>query len=554
MSSNSDSNTNYGSNINNYDNKNICPSCSQKQEHIDESSQIEMSFYKKAKQFMQKTEQYALQGLNPGGHYQAIWCRDASFILKSWFYSADIHNSLQQISEIWSHQIKPGKEMIVYGRGSPETNYKPIKAKDEVQKKFEGALPTTIYPTGYSEVYGIDPDIDSTALMISTTSWIIAKILAESKINYVSRKNLLDDENASFEISRYSATEPNTMISKVVEFVIPRMLKAVDYLQNRDVDNDGILEQNHNEDWMDTGLRAGKIVYSQSCFILGLNNLSYLLLEIGQTDSAKRMSDILNKTMKGVEEKHWSERDGSYIDILESCDISEPYRTITQDIVFYLVAISENTISDTRSIYQCADRSNNKNNLEQTEQIKDSGCPNQENNNIFQNSNKQHPLKRNVRPGSKPERSLKETEDKEGDRLNKLLERGNKTLDAIKKRVWIDQWPTNIEELLKNSGPPNLQPYHYHNKTFWPWITGVEMIARNRFNRFDECNILLSKLTSEDASSILAFYEWINPKTGKGGGAFPFRTGICAARLAIDHVLEGIEKKRKRVNTGVSSV
>lgn len=153
--------------------------------------------------------------------------------------------------------------------------------------------------------------------MISTTSWVIAKIL-ESKINKVNKKSLLGDEDTSFELSGYSNTEPNAKITKVVEFVIPRMLKAVDHLQNRDIDNDGILEQNHNEDWMDTGLRAGKIVYSQACFILGLNNLSHLLLEIGQTDSAKRMHNMLIKTMKGVEERLWSERDGSYVDILES--------------------------------------------------------------------------------------------------------------------------------------------------------------------------------------------------------------------------------------------
>jgi hypothetical protein len=37
-------------------------------------------------------------------------------------------------------------------------------------KEFEGALPTTIYQAGFSEVYGQSPDIDSTALMLSTTS------------------------------------------------------------------------------------------------------------------------------------------------------------------------------------------------------------------------------------------------------------------------------------------------------------------------------------------------------------------------------------------------
>jgi hypothetical protein len=43
------------------------------------------------------------------------------------------------------------------------------------------------------------------------------------------------------------------------------MLKAVEYLSKRDTDNDGLLEQEHNEDWMDTAIRTGKIVYSQAC-------------------------------------------------------------------------------------------------------------------------------------------------------------------------------------------------------------------------------------------------------------------------------------------------
>jgi len=96
--------------------------------------EIEKSFDKKAKQFIKKTEDHALQGLNPGGIYQAIWCRDASFILKSWFHSGNIHGLLQQISTIWSHQIEVGKEKIVYGRGPPEMDYKPTKAKEETKK------------------------------------------------------------------------------------------------------------------------------------------------------------------------------------------------------------------------------------------------------------------------------------------------------------------------------------------------------------------------------------------------------------------------------------
>jgi len=49
------------------------------------------------------------------------------------------------------------------------------------------------------------------------------------------------------------------------------------------------------------------------------------------------------------------------------------------------------------------------------------------------------------------------------------------------------------------------------------------MLARSRFNQVEECDILLSKLTSKDKKSvgIHTFYEWINPITDEGGGAYP---------------------------------
>ena len=337
-------NTNNG-NSNNYK--------EQQQEKIGQQSHLlmEESFNKKAKQFIRKTEDHALQGLNPGGYYQAIWCRDASFILKSWFYSGNFHGLLQQISTIWSHQIESGKEKIVYGRGSPEMKYYPTKTNTDIQKRFEGALPTTIYQAGYSEVYGLNPDLDSTALMIRTTSWILAKIIKDYQNNNTNVK-FKNNATSSSHLSKYSESKSNTNSTKVIDFVIPRMVKAINYLQSRDIDNDGILEQNHNEGWMDTGLRAGKIVYSQACFILALNNLSYLLSEVGQEDESKRMMKLHDKTITSVEKILWSEEGGSYIDILKSHYIGGPYRVLTQDVTLYLVAISENTNSDSLRIHQ----------------------------------------------------------------------------------------------------------------------------------------------------------------------------------------------------------
>ena len=91
--------------------------------------------------------------------------------------------------------------------------------------------------------------------------------------------------------------------------------------------------------------------------------------------------------------------------------------------------------------------------------------------------------------------------------------RSNRTLDAIRTRAWKGKWPLVTEAELKATAPWILKPYEYHNQTFWPWTTGIEMLARSRFDRAEECNILFSKLASEGHPHIHAFYEWINPIT-----------------------------------------
>jgi hypothetical protein len=309
----------------------------------DDDDAIAASFIDNAREFMQKTEEHTLQGVNPGGIYQAIWCRDAAYILKSWFHSGNIDGVLQQLYFIWSHQISlNNREKIIYGRGSPERDYHPVIARPKKQVTFEGSLPTTIYNAGYCEVYGLNPDIDSTVLMINTTSWILTKLLENNPYSETDSKR---QSNRIISTSNLMANH-----SRVIDFVLPRMLKAVDHILTRDIDNDDLLEQNHNEDWMDTGLRVGKIVYSQACWILALKNLSILLSAINSDNEAIKIKKIFTRTINAVEEKLWSESDGCYIDIQESHHTGGRQRIITQDVLLYLIAISENTISDRLSV------------------------------------------------------------------------------------------------------------------------------------------------------------------------------------------------------------
>jgi hypothetical protein len=169
-----------------------------------------------------------------------------------------------------------------------------------------------------------------------------------------------------------------------------------------------------------------------------------------------------------VDRKLWLQEEGCYIDIQELHHIGGPYRTLTQDVSLYLVAVSENI-----------------------------------QNHISSRTN------------------------------NRMEERAQSTLDAIRNRLWKDNWPLVTEVNLKSTGPWVLKPDFYHNHTCWPWTTGIEMLARGRLGRLEECNILLSKLASGDEPYPHAFYEWVNANTGRGEGAHPFRTGISSIRIAI---------------------
>jgi hypothetical protein len=463
------------------------------------------SFEVNAERFLEKTNEHVLQGINPGGIYQAIWCRDAAYILKDWFLSGNVDGVMQHIYQIWTHQISPNKENLVYGRGSPEMKFSAEVAGENKQKEFEGTLPTTIYQAGFSEVYGLNPDIDSTALIVSTTSWILARSLKGQDVSSPSSSSetspVVASEHSSDFVSALLSKVGITDPQKVAEFVVPRMLKAIEHLKSRDFDNDGLLEQSHNEDWMDTAVRAGKIVYSQACWLLALNDLSSLLSRLGKSREVDKLTHLADKTIHGVEQKLWSEQDGCYLDIQESHH-SDPYRILTQDVLFYLIAISQNTSNDSLGIHSHRHMSKSQ---EQGQQQKQQEEP----------------------------KLVHES----------LHKRAISTLDAIRNRVWKEKWPLVTETELKRTGPWVLKPYQYHNHTFWPWTTGIEMLARSRFNRGVECNTLLSKLASEGHPHIHAFYEWINPITDEGSGSYPFRTGITTIRIAIADILEKIKSE-----------
>ena len=418
------------------------------------------TFGQKLSKFLNNTDRY-IQEANPGGHYKEIWLRDASYILKDQFISSAKKQQelLSIIRKIWSHQItRQSRKRIIHGRGSPEMNFKSKSIAKNEKVDFEGALPSTIcHKKKVSEIYAKNPDIDSTALMISTTAWILG--------------NMVKDDGISFGIVKQPENKENK-IDDTIDFTVPRMLKAIDYLVSRDIDSDGLLEQDHNEDWMDTVMRRGKIVYSQACFILALKHLSFLFTRIEMKKESYRMIELANNTIKAVEKKLWSEEERSYIDIQQQeKHIGGPYRTLTQDVSLYLIAVTEESNTSRNSLFRI---------------------------------------------------------------------RAQSTLDALQRRIWKKRWPLVTEVELKKTGPWKLKPNQYHNHTFWPWSTGIEMLARSRFDQFKECEMLFSKLSSEDHPHRHIFYEWVNPTNDRAQGAYPFRTGVSVVRIAAREIVSKI--------------
>jgi hypothetical protein len=45
--------------------------------------------------------------------------------------------------------------------------------------------------------------------------------------------------------------------TSIIDFVIPK-IKVINYLISRDMDNDDLLEQDHDENWMDSVVRTEK--------------------------------------------------------------------------------------------------------------------------------------------------------------------------------------------------------------------------------------------------------------------------------------------------------
>jgi hypothetical protein len=117
--------------------------------------------------------------------------------------------------------------------------------EDPPKWTLDQLLPVTkLWENNVVEVFGKNPDIDSTALMVYATSWILLKILeikengssnSESFLDLYEESSLLFLGNSKG-IKKIETSKLYPLTAKVLNFVIPRMEKATAYLAIRDID------------------------------------------------------------------------------------------------------------------------------------------------------------------------------------------------------------------------------------------------------------------------------------------------------------------------------
>jgi glycogen debranching enzyme len=296
----------------------------------------------------------------------------------------------------------------------------------------------------------------------------------------------------------------STTVSELTEYLLPFLFRGTDYLGSRDEDNDGLLEQDHNEDWMDTVLRKGKVVYSQACWLMALTSFSNLLFVLDKETEAQKLRHVALQLVNSIENRMWSEKDRCYVDIkLDKSADDDPPSILYQDIVFYIFAMTELLPHILPNMSQIGDP--------------DMCSIDQENESLINNG-----------------------------RAMEIKERLLLALGSLKNRTWLGDIPLVTEKPLLKTGPWILQSNEYHNYTYWPWITSVELLTRFRFGQIDECNLLLSNLFNHSGQNSKSnndniFYEWLNPTTKTGGGAYPFRTGISAFRLTLFEIISKVQ-------------
>jgi hypothetical protein len=252
------------------------------------------------------------------------------------------------------------------------------------------------------------------------------------------------------------------------------------------VDGDHLLEQGPNEDWMDTMLRSGRVVYSQAAW--GLANLDWsdLLHKLGRSAEAEKARLDVREIISAVNEKSWNDNAKSYSDSPEGYNGFE----LDSDRV-YATMLSE-------------DRANELDNQRKW---------------LTQDASLFLLLVDSFNRRGKNLHS-------EG-AFDNFEQKARDFLNSLKRYAWNERGTACVTPPSTVTGPFKWGPNRYQNGGFWPWISTMEILARIRYDASGEDAWELMKKTLR-----FSLLEWINP-ISSGSGAYPFRTSVAAVRTAL---------------------
>lgn len=242
----------------------------------------------------------------PGGVYKDLWARDAMHITRGLIAIKEYKKAKDILEELAKYQLgeKIADYKIVRGRGSENLGYKARVVDIEFVLENDGALPTTIYSNETLEIYGENPDIDSTAL------WII------EACEYV-----LGTDDLDFAKRNYG-----------------KIIRAFKWLKRRDIDGDSLLEQGENEDQQDCLRRRGKVTFSQALWFQAVNKLSRLEKFLNHKDKAFELKDLMAKIRKAINEKLWLKSKGYYADYIDEKTTSNRLNQDTSLLITFGIA------------------------------------------------------------------------------------------------------------------------------------------------------------------------------------------------------------------------
>lgn len=176
------------------------------------------------------------KGYYSGGIIRDVRPRDLFYIILYLLISKKVDEALYLIEYLAHHQIKEGGYIrYIHGGHSPKLGFR-YEEIDPSDSSFNGAFPTII-KKGVGLISGYYPDIDSTSLSLAA----MAKTI--------------------------QVTENKGLYERYREVLI----KGLEFLNTRDSNDDLLLEQLENEDWADSLLRNGCVLYSNATYLIALD-------------------------------------------------------------------------------------------------------------------------------------------------------------------------------------------------------------------------------------------------------------------------------------------